>query len=117
MSLLVTGSLGIDNVTTPHGSVTNVIGGSAIYFAWAAAAFSKVRLVAVVGEDFPKEFEMAFANPNIDTAGLERRKGSKTFVWKGTYDPTMNEATTLAVDLNVLIEAGPKVPAQFQDSK
>lgn len=117
MSLLVTGSVGIDSVTTPHGSAANVIGGSAVYFAWAAAAFTKVRLVAVVGEDFPKEFEQAFAHPNIDIAGLERRKGSKTFRWTGTYDPTMNEATTLAVDLNVLIEAGPRVPAAFQDSK
>ena len=117
MSLLVTGSIGIDSVTTPHGSATNVIGGSAIYFSWAAAAFSRVRLVAVVGEDFPPEFERAFAHPNIDIAGLERRKGSKTFRWTGTYDPTMNEATTVAVDLNVLIEAGPRVPPQFQDSK
>ena len=117
MSLLVTGSVGIDTVTTPHGTASNVIGGSAIYFSWAAAAFSKVRLVAVVGEDFPKDFEAAFAHPNIDIGGLERRKGSKTFKWTGTYDPTMNEATTLAVDLNVLIEAGPKVPAAFKDSK
>lgn len=117
MSLLVTGSIGIDYVSTPAGSADHVIGGSAVYFSWAAAAFTKVRLVAVVGEDFPPEFEKAFANPNIDTAGLERRKGSKTFRWKGTYDPTMNEATTLSVDLNVLIEAPPRVPAQFQDSK
>ena len=117
MSLLVTGSLGIDNVTTPHGSVTNVIGGSAIYFSWAAAAFSKVRLVAVVGEDFPKEFESAFAHPNIDIAGLERRKGSKTFRWTGSYDPTMNDATTVEIDLNVLIEKGPTVPEQFRDSQ
>jgi sugar/nucleoside kinase (ribokinase family) len=117
MSLLVTGSIGIDYVSTPAGKADHVIGGSAVYFSWAAAAFTKVRLVAVVGEDFPKEFEVAFANPNIDVAGLERRKGSKTFRWKGTYDPTMNEATTLEVDLNVLIEAGPKVPAAFADSK
>lgn len=117
MSLLVTGSVGIDSVTTPHGSANNVVGGSCVYFAWAAAAYTKVRLVAVVGEDFPPEMEFAFKNPNIDIAGLERRKGSKTFRWTGTYDPTMNEATTLAVDLNVLIEAGPKVPPQFSDSK
>src|SRR5579862_5566346 len=117
MSLLVTGSIGIDYVSTPAGNADHVIGGSAVYFSWAAAAFTKVRLVAVVGEDFPKEFEVAFANPNIDIAGLERRKGSKTFRWKGTYDPTMNEATTLEVDLNVLVEAPPRVPAQFVDSK
>lgn len=117
MSLLVTGSIGIDSVVTPLGKADHVIGGSAIYFAWAAAAFTKVRLVGVVGEDFPKEFEKAFAHPNIDIAGLERRKGSKTFRWTGTYDPTMNEATTLAIDLNVLIERGPRVPPQFTDSK
>ncbi len=117
MSLLVTGSIGIDYVTTPAGSADHVVGGSAVYFSWAAAAFSKVRLVAVVGEDFPKEFEYAFGHPNIDIAGLERRKGSKTFRWKGTYDPTMNDATTVEIDLNVLIEAPPKLPAHFSDSK
>ncbi len=117
MSLLVTGSIGIDSVSTAAGKADHVIGGSAVYFSWAAAAFTKVRLVAVVGEDFPKDFEVAFANPNIDIAGLERRKGSKTFRWSGTYDATMNEATTLSVDLNVLIEAPPKVPAAFVDSK
>ena len=117
MSLLVTGSIGIDYVTTPAGHADHVIGGSAVYFSWAAAAFTKVRLVAVVGEDFPPEFEKAFANPNIDIAGLERRKGSKTFRWTGTYDPSMNEATTLAVDLNVLVEAPPRVPENFRDSK
>jgi len=117
MSLLVTGSIGIDHVSTPVGSADHVIGGSAIYFSWAAAAFTRVRLVAVVGEDFPPEFERAFGHPNIDIAGLERRKGSKTFRWKGTYDPTMNEATTLEVDLNVLVEAPPRVPEGFRDSK
>src|ERR1700733_4944969 len=117
MSLLVTGSIGIDSVSTVAGSADHVVGGAAVYFAWAAAAFTTVRLVAVVGEHFPKEFEFAFGHPNIDISGLERRKGSKTFRWKGTYDPTMNEATTLEVDLNVLIEAPPKVPTQFKDSK
>jgi len=117
MSLLVTGSIGIDSVITPHGKAEHVIGGSAIYFSWAAAAYSKVRLVGVVGEDFPKEFEAAFGHPNIDISGLERRQGSKTFRWSGTYDPTMNEATTLEVDLNVLAERGPKVPAHFANSK
>jgi sugar/nucleoside kinase (ribokinase family) len=117
MSLLVTGSIGIDSVSTVVGAADHVVGGSAVYFSWAAAAFTKVRLVAVVGEDFPKEFEYAFGHDNIDISGLERRKGSKTFRWKGTYDPTMNEATTLEVDLNVLIEAPPRVPAHFHDSK
>lgn len=117
MSLLVTGSVGIDCVTTPHGKRENIIGGSAVYFSWAAANFSKVRLVAVVGDDCPRSFESAFKHPEIDTAGLERRAGSKTFRWSGSYDPTMNEATTTAVVLNVLAEKTPIVPKQFADSK
>ncbi|MGC9259080.1 MAG: PfkB family carbohydrate kinase [Phycisphaerae bacterium] len=117
MSLLVTGSIGIDCVTTPHGTRKNIIGGSAVYFSWAAAHFTKVRLVAVVGEDCPKSFDKAFQHANIDITGLERRAGSKTFRWSGRYDSTMNEATTTAVDLNVLAEKTPRVPARFTDSK
>ncbi len=117
MGLLVTGSIGIDDVVTPHGAARHVIGGSALYFAWAAANFSDVRLVGVVGQDFPRELESVFDHPRINTAGLERRAGSKTFRWAGTYDPTMNEATTTQVDLNVLGEAGPKVPTAFADSR
>ncbi len=117
MSLLVTGSIGIDNVTTPFGQVNDVIGGSAIYFSRAAAHFGNVRLVGVVGEDFPRKFENAFKHKNIDIAGLERRIGSKTFRWSGSYDTTMNEATTTAVDLNVLAESAPKIPAKYADSR
>jgi sugar/nucleoside kinase (ribokinase family) len=117
MSLLVTGSIGIDNVTTPFGEVHDVIGGSAVYFSRAAAHFGKVRLVGVVGDDFPRKFEQAFKHKNIDIAGLERRAGSKTFRWSGSYDPTMNEATTTAVDLNVLAEAAPKIPLRYADSR
>ncbi len=116
MSLLVTGSVGIDTVTTPHGTVNDVIGGSAVYFSWAAAAFGGVRLVAVVGDDFPKKMEHAFKHPRIDIRGLERRAGSRTFRWAGRYDATMNEATTTAVEINVLGEKAPVVPAAFTDS-
>jgi cytidine kinase len=117
MSLLVTGSIGIDTVTTPFGTRENILGGSAIYFSWAAAHFCKVCLVGVVGEDFPSHFDSVFIHPNIDIRGLERRKGSKTFRWSGRYDQTMNEATTTAVDLNVLIEKSPIIPPAYAHSK
>ncbi len=116
MSLLVTGSIGIDTVKTPRGQAGNVPGGSAIYFSWAAAMFGKVRLVGVVGDDFPRSFEFCLKHPNIDTRGLERRRGSKTFRWSGRYDATMNEAQTTAVDLNVLAEKAPAIPTAFADS-
>src|SRR6185295_16785542 len=79
VSLLVTGSIGIDTVETPFGKRDDVIGGSAIYFAYAASFFTPVRLVGVVGEDCPKQFFNVFEGRDVDTTGLETRKGSKTF--------------------------------------
>src|SRR5215213_6965872 len=117
MSLLVTGSIGIDTVETPFGKRDAVIGGSAIYFSYAASFFTPVRLVGVVGEDCPKELFKVFDGRDVDTSGLETRKGSKTFRWHGSYVKDMNEAVTERVDLNVLAEQAPKIPSQYLDSR
>lgn len=117
MSLLVTGSIGIDAVETPFGKRDDVIGGSAIYFSYAASFFTPVRLVGVVGDDCPPKLLNVFEGRDVDTAGLEIRKGSKTFRWQGSYVKDMNEAVTVKVDLNVLAEKAPKIPDQFLDSK
>ncbi|MGH7178707.1 MAG: PfkB family carbohydrate kinase [Tepidisphaeraceae bacterium] len=117
MSLLVTGSIGIDTVETPSGRRDDVIGGSAIYFAYSASFFTPVRLVGVVGEDCPQEYFTVFNGRDVDTSGLERRAGSKTFRWHGSYLNDMNEAQTVEVDLNVLAEQAPKIPRNFLDSK
>lgn len=117
MSLLVTGSIGIDDVRTPFGEVKGVYGGSAVYFSFAAKLFTPVRLVGVVGEDFPAEFRAFLERSDIDTAGLEVRKGSKTFRWSGEYESPTADAQTLGIELNVLAEAGPKIPPQFCDSQ
>ena len=116
MSLLVTGSIGIDSVPTPHGDAHEVLGGSAVYFGFAAALFTPVRLVGVVGDDFPAEFRDLLASANLDLTGLEIRAGSRTFRWSGKYTPDMNDRRTLEVQFNVLAEAGPKVPPAFADS-
>jgi sugar/nucleoside kinase (ribokinase family) len=117
MSLLVTGSIGIDTVETPFGKRDDVIGGSAIYFSYAASFFTPVRLVGVVGEDCPKHYFDLFKDREVDTGGLEVRKGSKTFRWHGSYIKDLNEAQTIEVDLNVLAERAPKIPENFRDSK
>src|SRR3954471_4855679 len=117
MSLLVTGSIGIDTVETPYGKRDDVIGGSAIYFSYASSFFTPVRLVGVVGEGCPKPLLNVFDGRDVDTSGLEIRKGSKTFRWHGSYLKDMNEAETVEVDLNVLAERAPKVPEKFLDSK
>src|SRR5215212_9279874 len=117
MSLLVTGSIGIDTVETPYGKHDDVIGGSAIYFSYASSFFTPVRLVGVVGEDCPKQLLNVFEGREIDTSGLEIRKGSKTFRWHGSYLKDMNEAVTVEVDLNVLAERAPRIPEKFSDSR
>lgn len=117
MSLLVTGSVGIDTVRTPYGLNENCIGGSAVYFSLAAGFFTPIKLVAAVGEDCPFNFEEIFQNMNIDLEGLEVRKGSKTFRWHGSYEGNMNEARTDVVELNVLAEELPVVPDGYRDCK
>lgn len=117
MSLLVTGSIGIDTIETPFGKRENVIGGSAVYFSYAASFFTHVRLVGVIGPDYPHDLKALFKSRDVDTSGLEVRQGSKSFRWHGSYVQNMNEAQTLSVDLNVLAEQAPKIPANFLDSK
>lgn len=117
MSLLVTGSIGIDTIETPFGKRENVIGGSAVYFAYAASFFTPVRLVGVIGPDYPHDLKATFAGRDVDVAGLETRAGSKSFRWHGSYVGDMNAAQTLSVDLNVLAEQAPKIPAAFMDSR
>jgi len=117
VSLLVTGSIGIDTVETPYGRAADVLGGSAVYFSFAASVFGPVRLVGVVGDDFPAEFRKVFAGRPIDLAGLETRTGSRTFRWSGRYVGDLNAAQTLRTDLNVLGETGPRIPPAFADSR
>lgn len=117
MSLIVTGSIGIDSIEAPTGNAKEVLGGSSIYFAAAASFFGPVRLVGAVGEDFPEHFLDTFRHFDIDLAGLETRVGSKTFRWHGRYHENMNERDTLNVELNVLAEELPPVPDQYRDSK
>jgi len=117
MSLLVTGTIAIDSVKTPAGQRENCLGGSATYFSIAASHFGPVRLVGAVGDDFPSNFLQVFDGRPIDTAGLERRTGSKTFRWKGAYEPAMDQALTLETQLNILAEDPPPIPQRFRDSK
>ncbi len=118
MSLLVTGSIGIDTVEAPSGRVVDALGGSSVYFSYAAGFFGPVRFVGVVGDDCPADFlKPLHDHPNIDMSGLEVRKGSKTFRWHGRYHEDVNERDTVAVDLNVLAEAGSTIPEKFRDSR
>ncbi len=117
MSLLVTGSIGIDTVRTPYGVSEDCLGGSAVYFAMAASFFGPVRFVGVVGADCPFDLSEVFTGRSVDLAGLEVRARSKTFRWAGTYKQDMDDRTTDYMELNVLAEAPPAVPDAFADSE
>ncbi|MDX2147294.1 MAG: PfkB family carbohydrate kinase [Planctomycetota bacterium] len=117
MSLLVTGTIGIDLVEAPTGRAEHVLGGSATYFSAAASFYGPVRLVAAVGDDFPASARATLAKfPAIDASGLETRRGSKTFRWGGRYAKNMNSRETLYTELGVVAEVPPPVPPTFTDS-
>jgi len=115
MSILVVGSVAYDDITSPSGSVKNILGGAATYFSLAASYFTQVRVVAVVGDDFGPEQESVFHKHGIDTRGIEHAKG-KTFRWGGSYAENLNEAKTNFTDLNVFETFQPQIPKEYQDT-
>ncbi len=117
MSLLVVGSVALDSVETPTTRRDNVLGGAAVFFSYSASYFSPVKLVGVVGEDWPPEHTRLLEARAIDTAGLHIVKGGKTFRWTGKYQPNMNDRETLEVHLNVFGNFDPVLPPDFRRSK
>jgi sugar/nucleoside kinase (ribokinase family) len=115
MPLLVVGSVAFDGIETPFGKVERALGGAATYFALAASHFTKVRVVAIVGDDFTEKDKSVFRTRGIDLDGLEHATG-KTFFWAGRYSQNMNERTTLATELNVFADFRPTLPDSYCDS-
>ena len=116
MPLLVVGSVALDSVETPRGVVHDALGGSATFFSYAASYFTPVRLVGVVGEDFPMAHREMLEKRRIDTSGLVVEKGGKTFRWRGRYTGDMNSAETLEVHLNVLGTFDPDLSPAFAET-
>ncbi|MCA9230039.1 MAG: hypothetical protein KDA57_05280 [Planctomycetales bacterium] len=117
MPLLVVGSVAIDNVTTPRETRENLLGGSATHFAYAASFFTSVRLVGVVGADWPQEHTNLLGSRGIDTSGLQTIANGKTFTWTGKYHDNMNDRDTLDVQLNVFGEFNPELPEAYRRAK
>ena len=118
MPLIVTGTIGIDTVSTPTQHAERILGGSCTYFSAAASFYGPVRMVAAVGDDFPDQFRQVLTHfKQVDLTGLEVRKGSKTFAWGGKYLQNMNIRETMFTDLGVVAEKPPVVPESYRDSK
>jgi len=114
MPLLVVGSVALDSVETPTERRDDVLGGSAVFFSYAASYFSKMRLVGVVGEDWPAQHTELLHKRGIDVSGLTVVKGGKTFRWRGKYQPNMNDRDTLEVHLNVFEKFDPVLPDAYR---
>ena len=118
MSLVVTGTVAFDAIETPFGKTDKIVGGAATYACLAASYFYKnVKMVGVVGDDFPKEDVQSFQDHGISTEGLQVKAGEKSFFWSGKYHNDMNSRDTLATDLNVLADFDPILPESYQDCK
>jgi sugar/nucleoside kinase (ribokinase family) len=118
VSVLVVGSLALDSIETPFGSVKEAIGGSAVYISAAASYFvNPIRLVGVVGGDFPKQGLAFLDDRRIDVEGLQVIEEGKTFRWSGRYHYDLNERDSLSTDLNVFEMFDPKIPDRYKRSR
>jgi sugar/nucleoside kinase (ribokinase family) len=115
MSLVVVGSMALDTVRTPFGEVREVLGGAATYFSLAASHYTDVKIVAVVGDDFPEDHLDVLRRRNIDVSGVQRRPG-RTFRWVGEYNYDMNTAYTVDTQLGVFADFHPEVPEHYRDA-
>ncbi len=116
MSLLAIGTMAFDAIETPFGKTDKIIGGSCTYISLSASFFTKkINVVAVVGEDFPKEYSETLIAKGINLDGLQVKDGEKSFYWAGRYHDNMISRDTLVTELNVLADFDPIIPASYQD--
>lgn len=115
--VLIVGSVAFDTVETPSGKVERALGGAAVFSSVAASFFSAVRMVGVVGDDFPQEHLDFLASRKIDIRGIQIIPGGKTFHWAGSYAGDLNQAQTHATELNVFENFSPELPEDYKNSE
>jgi sugar/nucleoside kinase (ribokinase family) len=113
--VLIVGSMAFDDLELPSVNAKDVVGGAATYAAYAASLFAPVRIVAVVGEDFPRSVLEELGERDVDCSGVELAKG-KTFRWAGRYAANLASRETLDTQLNVFADFRPRLPASYTDS-
>ncbi len=118
MSFLVVGSVAFDTIETPFGKAERVIGGSATFISLTASYFTNdVKLIGIVGNDFPQEEIKFLSSKGIDVSGLETHPDKKSFFWHGKYHFDLNTRDTLVTELNALEDFNPVVPDSFKDAE
>lgn len=116
MSLLVVGSVALDSIFTPFGETADALGGSAVFFAVSASLLSPVRVVGVIGDDYPVQELERLGHDRIDWSGVERVAG-ESFRWKGKYSYDLQSRETLETRLGVFADFQPKLPPAWRDAK
>ncbi len=115
MSLLTVGSVAFDAIETPFGKTDKIIGGAGTYIALSSSFYTQdQKIVAVVGDDFPREMLDTLTSKGVDLEGLQIKQGEKTFFWSGRYHNDMNSRDTLVTELNVLEHFDPIIPESYQ---
>ena len=118
MSLLVIGSVAFDALETPFGKTDKIIGGAATYISLSASySLKPVKLVAVVGDDFPQSDILLLEEHGVDVEGLQIKQGEKSFFWSGKYSTDLNSRETITTELNVLGSFDPIIPDAYQGCK
>lgn len=116
MSLLTVGTMAFDSIETPFGKAERVVGGAGVYIPLAASYFTDgLKVVSVVGDDFPQHEIDYLESRGIDLEGLQVVEGGKTFSWNGKYRPNMTERITLDTQLNVLETFDPVLPESYKE--
>jgi sugar/nucleoside kinase (ribokinase family) len=115
MSVLIVGSTALDSIKTPKAENPRLLGGSASHASVAASFFSPVKLVGVVGDDFPLRYVQLYQRHGIDLQGLQIQPG-KTFHWSGEYELNMNNRRTLLTELGVFETFCPTLPAAHRNT-
>lgn len=115
MKLLAVGSVAYDSIKTPYGEVNRVMGGAATFFSLAASFFTEPAVVAVVGDDYGDAQFQVFLEKGIDIRLIQRQAGA-SFFWKGEYGPNLNEAKTLATELNVFAGFTPGILPEYRQT-
>ncbi|MFA5574438.1 MAG: PfkB family carbohydrate kinase [Brumimicrobium sp.] len=116
MSLVTVGSVAFDAIETPFGKTDKIIGGAGTYIAISSSYFvDKQNIIAVIGDDFPKEMIDKLESKGVNLEGLQIKKGEKSFFWSGKYANDMNSRETLVTELNVLGDFDPIVPDSYQE--
>ena len=118
MSLIVVGTMAFDAIETPFGKTDKIIGGSAVYVAYAACNFIQpIHQISIIGYDFPEEEIAELKTRGVAMDGVEVIKDKKSFFWSGRYHEDMNTRDTFVTDLNVLADFDPKLPESYVDSE